>query len=88
MTTPVRRVCQGCNRDQTPLERGLESVRNARGISIGLYCATCVPIAREAVESVNRQHGLVRDAKGQQLCGPRGTPSDPAVYRAAFQPAR
>lgn len=76
----VRRLCTGCGEDQTPLGRGLASLTNARGIGLGLYCETCLPLVRAAVAAVDRRHGAVITPDGCYLASPRGTPHDPAAY--------
>lgn len=76
----VRRLCTGCGEDQTPFDRGLASMANARGTSLGLYCETCIPLVRAAVAAVDRRHGAVIAPDGRYLASPRGTPHDPAAY--------
>lgn len=86
MSPPIRRICAGCTLDQTPLGRGLHSVRNARGVSLGLFCEDCVPDVMAHIAAIDRQHGAHITADGRYLCAPRGTPFDtpyPARPRAA-----
>lgn len=78
----MKRSCDGCECDQTPLGRGLNVVVNSRGVGLGLYCDDCQLKVAEAVRTIDRQFGAAFGEDGQYLASPRGAPLNPAPYLA------
>ena len=73
MAAEIRRVCQLCGVDQTPLGRGLDVENNSKGHCIGLFCIDCIPLVRKRVDTVAQIHGAYIE-NGVYRSSPRGTP--------------
>jgi len=74
----VKRVCDCCHVDQTPLGGGIFETRNFRGHSIGLIGKCCYDDVRGMLDRLAQIHGAHID-NGIMMSSPMGTPDIKSV---------